>query len=206
MKQWLPSLLEERGWTCAAAVELTEGVRVIEKHLNILPNGCMSTEQQKGFKEILPHVTQLRHTAVHRRLLASDQLQEQVHCAYVLAEVLQDNECRDKLQIIRRSVDGGVKDMKKQTEEMKQELERRLKQLELTLQTTIAQQQSSISLAAGQKLVDSINKELRPCYPSAAAEIKGTFTCDEHARNTGDIILVDENDIESDEDRLQTEL
>jgi hypothetical protein len=199
-------LLEERGWTCAAAVELTEGVRVIEKHLDILPDNCMNTEQQMCFKETLPCVTRLRHTAVHRRHLTSAELQKQVHSAYMLAEVLQDNECTSRLQTIHSRVDTWVKNMDRDTEVMKQEAERRVRQLELLLQTTIAQQQNKISSAAGQGLIDSITMGFGLQYANAAAEIKGTFTCDEHARNTGGIVVIDEGDIESDEDRLQTEL
>jgi hypothetical protein len=206
MNRWLPSLLEERGWTCAAAVELTEGVRVIEKHLDILPDSCMNTEQQMCFKETLPCVTQLRHTAVHRRHLTSAELQKQVHSAYMLAEVLQDNECRNKLHTIHLRVDTSVKKMDSDTEVMRQGAESRVRQLELMLQTTIAQQQNNISLAAGQGLLDSISTEFLLQHPNAEAEIKGTFTCHEHARDTGGIVLIDEDDIESDEDRLQTEL
>jgi hypothetical protein len=203
MKQYLPSLLEERGWTCVAAVELTEGVRVIKNHLGILPDGCMNTKQRACFKETLPYVTQLRHTAVHRRHLTAIQLLEQVHSAYVLAKALQDDECRNRLQIIHSSVDSRVKNMKQETEAMKRESERRVYELELMLQTTIAQQQDRISSVAGQELINSINKEFGLHHPSAGAEFKGTFTCDERARNAGGIIPVDENDIESDEDRLQ---
>jgi hypothetical protein len=206
MNSWLPSLLEERGWTCAAAVELTEGVRVIEKHLDILPDACMNTEQQMCFKETLPCVTQLRHTAVHRRHLTSAEMQKQVHSAYMLAEVLQDNECRSRLQTIHSRVDTWVKNMNHDTKLMEQEAERRVRQLELLLQTTIAQQQIKISSAAGQGLIDSITTEFGLYYPNAAAEIKGAFTCDEKIRDTGGIVLIDEDDIESDEDRLQTEL
>lgn len=89
---------------------------------------------------------------------------------------------------------------------MKQEAERRVRQLELMLQTTIAQQQNRISSAAGQGLIDSITTEFRLNLPNAAAEIKSTFTGDEHARNTGGTIVIDEDDIESDENQLQTEL
>jgi hypothetical protein len=206
MKRWLPSLLKKCSWTCAAAVELTKWVRVIKKHLDILPNGCMNTEQQKCFKETLPHITRLRHTAVHRLHLTSVQLLKQVHSAYMLAEVLQDNECRDGLQAIHLRVDTWVKNMDHKTEVMKQEAERRVHQLELMLETTIAQQQNKISSAAGQGLIDSITTEFGLHHPNATAEVKGTLTCDEHARNTGGITLIDEDDIESDENRLQTEL
>jgi hypothetical protein len=199
-------LLEERGWTCAAAVELTEGVRVIKKHLDILPDNCMNTEQQTCFKKTLPCVTQLRNTAVHRRNLTSAELQKQVHSAYMLAEVLQDNECRNRLQSIHSRVDTWIKNMDHDTEVMRQEAERRVRQLELMLQTTITRQQNKISSAAGQGLIDSITTEFGLQHPNAEAEIKGTFTCDEHARDTGGIVLVNEDDIESDEDQLQTEL
>lgn len=205
-QRWLPSLLEKCGWACAAAVELTNWVRVIKKHLDTLPSDCMSTEQKKCFKETLPCITQLRHTAVHRLHLTSVQLLKQVHSAYILAEILQDNECRNRLQTIHLRVDTWVKSMDHDMDVMKQEAERRVRQLELMLQTTIAQQQNRISSAAGQGLIDSITTEFRLNLPNAAAEIKSTFTGDEHARNTGGTIVIDEDDIESDENQLQTEL
>jgi hypothetical protein len=206
MKRWLPSVLKKYSWTCAAAVELTKWVRVIKKHLDILPNGCMNTQQQKCFKETLPYITRLRHTAVHRLHLTSIQLLKQVHSAYMLAEALQDNEGRNRLETIHLRVDAWVKNMDHDTEVMKQESERRVCQLELMLQTTIAQQQNKISLVAGQGLIESITSELGFHHPNAAAEVKGTLTCDEHAGNTGGITLIDEDDIESDEILLQTEL
>ncbi|KAI1676319.1 hypothetical protein KJE20_14091 [Pyrenophora tritici-repentis] len=195
MKRWLPSLLEKCGWACATAVELTNWVRVIKKHLDTLPSGCMNTEQQKCFEENFPCIIQLRHTAVHRLHLTSVQLLKQVHSAYVLAKVLQDKECKDRLKTIHLRVDTWVKNMDHDMEVMKQEAERRVRQLELVLQTTIAQQQNRISSAAGQALINSITTEFKLDHPNAA-----------HAGNTGGTILVDEDDIESDENRLQTEL
>jgi hypothetical protein len=74
------------------------------------------------------------------------------------------------------------------------------------LQTIIAQQKNKISSAAGQGLIDSITTEFGLYHPNAAAEVKGTLTCDKHVGNTGGITLIDKDDIESDEIRLQTEL
>jgi hypothetical protein len=206
MKQWLPALLKEYGWTCAAAIELTKGVRLIKERLDILPNGCMNTEQKRCFEGILPHIIQLRNNAVHRRVLPSVQLLERVHSAYTLAEVLQDNDCRNALQAIHLRVDTWVKNMDHDTEVMKQEAERRVRQLELMLRTTIAQQQYKISSAAGQGLIDSITTEFGLHHPNAAAEVKGTLTCDEQAGDTGVTTPVNEDDIESDEFQLQNEL
>jgi hypothetical protein len=109
----------------------------------------MNTQQQKCFKETLLYITRLRHTAVHRLHLTSIQLLKQVHSAYMLAKALQDNKGRNRLETIHLRVDARVKNMDHDTEVMKQELERRVCQLELMLQTTIAQQQNKISLAAG---------------------------------------------------------
>jgi hypothetical protein len=158
-------------------------------------------------KKTLRHITQLRHTVVHRLHITSVQLLKQVHSAYILAEVLQDNECRDKLQTIHSEVDTWVKNMDHDTEVMKQETERKVRQLELMLQqTTIAQQQNEISSAAGQGLINSITTEFGLHHTNAAAEVKGSLSCDEHARSTGGIIPIDEGDIESDENQLQAEL
>ncbi|KAF2818312.1 hypothetical protein CC86DRAFT_433839 [Ophiobolus disseminans] len=117
-----------------------------------------------------------------------------------------NNEGRNRLEIIHLRVDAWVKNIDHDTEVMKQEAEHRVCQLELMLQTTIAQQQNKISLAAGQGLIESITSELGLHHPNSAAEVKGTLTCDEHAGNAGGIPLIDEDDIESDENRLQTEL
>jgi hypothetical protein len=142
MKRWLPSVLKKYSWTCAAAVELTKWVRVIKKHLDILPNGCMNTEQQKCLKETLPYITRLRHTTVHRLHLTSVQLLKQVHSAYMLAEALQDNEGRNRLETIHLRVDAWVKNMDHDMEVMKQEAERRVCQLELMLQITTVSRSS----------------------------------------------------------------
>jgi hypothetical protein len=198
-------LLEECGWTCAAAVELTKWVHIIKEHLDVL-RGCMNAEQQKCFKDTLPCAIRLRHTAVHRLPLTSAQLLKQVYSAYILAEILQDNECSHRLHTIYLRVDTWIKNMDRDMEVMKQEAERRVCQLELMLQRTIAQQQNKISSAAGQGLIDSITTEFGLHHPNAAAEGNSTYTCDEYTRSTGGTMLIDEDDIESDENRLQTEL
>lgn len=135
-----------------------------------MPNGCIITKQKMRFKGTLPHITRLSHTAFYRLHLASVQLLKQVYSAYMLAEVLQDNECRDRLQTKHSRVDTWVRNMDHDKEVMKQETHRRVRQLELMLQTSIAQQQNKISSAAGQGLIDSITTEFGLHHLNAAAE------------------------------------
>jgi hypothetical protein len=57
MYKWDPSLLQERGWNCGAAVELTKWLHIIKQHLNNLPKECLSTTGQASFGELSSIVT-----------------------------------------------------------------------------------------------------------------------------------------------------
>jgi hypothetical protein len=153
MDRWLPSLLKERDWNCGAAIELTTGLRIIKKHLKNLPKGCLNTTGQSSFQELASIVTRLRHAVVHRLHLTSDQLLKQVHSAHLLAEALQDSGAKDILSILYVQVDMCVKQMDHVMGVMEQEARRgllqiemqrdALRQSELVLQTSIAQQAKS---------------------------------------------------------------
>jgi hypothetical protein len=217
MDRWLPSLLKERGWSCGAAIELTTGLRIIKKHLKNLPKGCLNTTGQSSFQRLTSIVTQLRHAAVHRLHLTSDQLLKQVHSAHLLAEALQDSGAKDMLGILYVQVDRCVKRMDHDMGVMEQEARRgllqikmqrdALRQSELVLQKSIAQQQVDIPSAAGQELIGSIDTIINTQSPNRDGEIKSTVSRDQNVKYTGcNSIVVDEADIESDEDRLRAEL
>jgi hypothetical protein len=63
--QWFPSELENRGWDCAEAVELTKWTRIINEHSEKLPSYAFAAGRTLS-KDILISVHLLRHTAVHR--------------------------------------------------------------------------------------------------------------------------------------------
>jgi hypothetical protein len=144
-------------------------------------------------------------------------LLKQVHSAHLLAEALQDSGAKDILGILYGQVDMCVKQMDHVMGVMEQESRRgllqieiqrdALRQSELVLQTSIAQQQIDIPLAAGQELIGSISTMINPRSPNRDGEIKSTVTRDQHTRYTGcNSVVLDEADIESDEDRLRAEL
>lgn len=215
-KLWLPSLLEERGWNCAAAVELTKWLYVIKQHLNILPEGCMSTTQQASFKTNSRTVAQLRHAAVHRLHLESDQLLAQVHSAHMLAEALQDNRRKARLEILHARLEKYVKKMYHDVDKMKEKVDEQvfeietqreaLHQRELLLQRSIARQQIDIPVSAGQALLQSIENVFDPLESIVTTPNTSMDTCDEHDICISSSVTINEADIESDEDQLRAEL
>jgi hypothetical protein len=215
VKQWLPSILEKLNWNCAAAGELTEWLNILRRHARDLPNGCISTERQVSLNNIAPAVARLRHTAVHRLHLTSDELLDQIRSAHILAEVLQDVRSTSLLQALYGSVDTQTKEMKHNLEAMQQEVDTTLLQIQSQREALIQREQQLLSyatqrnidipVATGLALLESLNVVLSHSKPNIVVEKQSVVGCDENAAHTYGV-MVEDNDIESDEDRLQAEL
>jgi hypothetical protein len=120
MERWLPSVLAQHEWTCAAAIELTKSLRIIKTNLDILPADCMDAPTQTLFIEIAPHVAQLRHAAVHRLHLKHDEFLERIDCAHKLAGILHDLERMSVLQALCTQVNALTKKLEYETRIVKQ--------------------------------------------------------------------------------------
>ncbi|KAF2260394.1 hypothetical protein CC78DRAFT_571207 [Lojkania enalia] len=215
-KKWLPSILKKQGWTCAAAVELTKWLDVVKRHAKDLPGGCMNTGGQATLKGITPAIAQLRHTVVHRLPLTSEEFLVQINSARVLADILQDIGSATKLQKLYVVVDIYVKEMENNTKAMQQEVDSTLfkikRQKEELIQreqqflSSIAKKQIGMPVATGQALVKSIHTLLAPDKQDIIVNKQSMVKCNENTMSTNYGVIVEEDDIESDEDHLQTEL
>jgi hypothetical protein len=127
----------------------------------------------------------------------------------MLAEALQDNGSRDRLQALYVQADACVQKMNHDLEAMKQDINATFDQIEvqrealrkreLLLQSSISRRQIDISVAAGQTLIESITMD-------AVAEVQNIVTYDEYSRPNDCTAAIDEAEIESDEDKLRAEL
>ena len=215
VKQWLPSVLEEHGWNCAAAGELTEWLNIIKRHARDLPDGCISIEGQTSLKNIAPAVARLRHTAVHRLRLTSEEFLSQIRSARMLTVVLQDVRSTSMLQDLYISVETQAKEMEHNIVVVQQEVDTALVQIqrqrealtqrEQQLLSYAAQRNIDIPVATGLALLESVNMLLTPSELNAVVEKQSTGGRDKIATHAYGVI-VEEDDIESDEDRLQAEL
>lgn len=216
MEKWLPSVLETRGWNCAAAVELTKWLYVLQKHMKHLSNHCMGAAEQASFKEIFPSLARLRHSAVHRLHLGIDEFLAQVLCARMLTEILQDVDSTSKLQALYLQVDAFATKMKHDTKAMEREFHKSLSQIkkqrealvqeEQHLRSAFARKQADISVAAGLVLVESIDTLSAPHKRNLVIQSPSEARGSGNSRCFDEDIVINEDDIESDEDQLQAEL
>jgi hypothetical protein len=212
VKQWLPSVLEKHSWNCAAAGELTEWLNIIKRHARDLPDGCISIEGQASLKRIAPAVARLRHTAVHRLHLTSEEFLSQIRSASMLTEILKDVRSTSTLQALYIRVDTQAKNMEQNIVAMQQEVDTTLVRIqrqrealarrEQQLLLYATQQYIDIPVATGLALLESINTLSKPNIVVEKQSIGG---CDKNTTHTYGMI-VEDDDIESDEDRLQAEL
>jgi hypothetical protein len=216
MELWLPSVLKKHGWNCAAAIELTKSLSLVKSCMKDLPDNCVSTAEKASFQQIAPVLAQLRHAAVHRRQLGSDELLHYIWSALKLVEIVRHKENMAVLQRLSTQIEIHAKNMDHHAEAMKQHANCTLSQIqkeketlaqkERNLQEFILQQQIDIPAAAGKALFDSVNAFLPTRKPNEAIGGEREITYSEPFESTSYDIVVDENDIESDEDQLRVEL
>lgn len=210
MERWLPAMLAQHEWKCAAAIELTKSLTVIKTNLNILPADCMDAPTKTLFIEIAPHVAQLRHAAVHRLHLEHDEFLQRIECAHKLAGILHDLERMNMLQALRSQVDAVTKKLEFETRIVKQKADCILSQLsqqkagiaqrEQQLRNTVARKESHLTAAAGRTILEHIEAL------SFTSDSNGANRRSEAHRIFQTGLCIDEDDIESDEDQLRAEL
>jgi hypothetical protein len=133
----------------------------------------------------------------------------------MLAEVLQDAGSMSTLQALYRTVDTRAKQMEHDVVAMQQEVHTTLIQIQTEKQELAQREQQVLSYAAqqnidipiviGRALLESINTVPVPGKPTMIAEEQSIGGRDISAvRAYG--VVVEDDDIESDEDRLQAEL
>ena len=213
-QEWLPSALLESAWSCAAAVELTKWLQVMEKHVDTLPEACIDDAGRAMFKEIRPCLAHLRHSAVHRLRLGLDEVLEKVHAALKLTRLLRDDSSASKLQEAYTRLKANIDKTKHDSESTRREVNHAILELqrqrealcrkEQQLRAFVMQKLSSISEAADQSLVDCTDSLLDIERPKSGSE-QGTQR-KMHTDDPDCSVQVDDDDIESDEDQLRADL
>lgn len=170
----------------------------------------MDAPKQTLFMEIAPNVAQLRHAAVHRLHIKHNTFLQQIDCAQKLARILHDSETLNILQTLYTQVEAVIKKLEYETKIVKQKTDcilsqlsqqrEKLAQKEQQLRDTVARKGSELVEATGRAILESIEAL------SVISDSKGTNRRGEAHNTIGCGACIDEDDIESDEDRLQAEL
>lgn len=116
--KWMPSLLEQRGWDCAAAVELTKWTQILGKtHTTLPPNAIKlantntTTSPPMTIRDLVQPAQTLRHTAVHRLPTTARGIGRLLGGAVALADALQDHGRAAQLEQLKAEVDAKVRAM-----------------------------------------------------------------------------------------------
>jgi len=211
---WLPAVLVESAWTCAAAIELTKWLKVMLKHLDTVPEDCIDIPGRDIFRTISPRLAHLRHSAVHRLPLEPDRVLEIVDAALTLAKILRDESCTSKLQALHTRLDEIISQTKRDTEAIQEEVNQQytaiqkqrkaLNRQEQELRKSAAEKISGISEAADLSLLECayILRNVKKEEGHSRQDVR----FDKQSAVSDPAFYVGEEDIESDEDQLKADL
>ena len=205
---WFPSVLADRAWSCAAALELTKWLHIMNDRVDTLPNSCVDEKGRAVFKEIRPRLALLRHTAVHRLHLEHSAFLEQIHAALMLTEILRDDSSKSKLQAVYTRLEETILETGRSTEAVQQDVSHKLLALQEQRHELDRREQQLRASAAKQfvRISKEANRFLMGCVDNLLDANKLENESGKDIQRGSSEICVDENDIESDEDQLQADL
>ncbi|KZL68385.1 ubiquinol-cytochrome-c reductase cytochrome c1, partial [Colletotrichum incanum] len=108
--RWIPDVVQQKGWDCASAVELTKWAKTFDKQMTKLPSDAIATTSS-SITDVLYPTHELRHTAVHRLPTPARRISQMLRAALKLAEALQDLTRAAQLEELVSEVDAKIKAM-----------------------------------------------------------------------------------------------
>ena len=179
-RKWLSSAVNNRGWDCAEAVELTKWTRIIVKRSDKLPADAFVVSGST-LHDILLSTHRIRHTAVHRLPTTARGISELIGDAVKCTEVLRDSIRASQLEELHKEIDSKIRAMElnknvledtvskelEMIQRQREELERIEKGLVENMKKDDLENRSLI----GSLLEDSVRKIFADNEPEAALEV-----------------------------------
>ena len=207
-RKWFPSVLADRAWSCAAALELTKWLHIMNDRVDTSSEDCLDEEGRAVFKEIRPRLALLRHSAVHRLYLEHGAFLEQVHAALMLTEILHDDSSKDKLQAVYKLLGQTISEIERRTKVVQEDVSHELLTLQKQRDDLDRREQQLRASAAEQFVMISkeADRSLLRCIDNLSDVDKLENGSKKDIQRESSEVYVDEDDIESDEDQLQAGL
>jgi hypothetical protein len=125
----LPSVLDEAGFDCPAAVELTKWTKILSKHRPILVLKNAPSLKDYSLNRLLATARNIRNIAVHRIPTAAVEVARLVGAAAALAETLQDHERAASLQMMHGEIKEKMEGIEAERRVRKQQAELELEEI-----------------------------------------------------------------------------
>ena len=119
-----PQLLEQHGWDCYEAIELTEWTKVLPKYFMHL-----SQNLTKPFDEVIGLLRELRHSAVHRLRKTAAGIERLAENAQIFLAALNDLIRSQQLTIFRRQIRSTIEELQRNKDLLEGKLRSQLKQI-----------------------------------------------------------------------------
>jgi hypothetical protein len=92
-QQSLESILEMKGWICARQVELSTWTSLFKQHKDKFDHSKCDLRRD-SLSTFMSSIAQIRHNAVHRTLLAANQIEQLMRDAVLFAQLLGNEHCQ----------------------------------------------------------------------------------------------------------------
>lgn len=131
-KREMPSLLQSRGWDCAAAVELNRWMEELKrKSARFADNESHEVPPDSLFRS----VANIRHAAVHRQHVSPDILERFLIDAETLTTILDAPTHLNKVRSLRQRTLRAMTDLHRSTRAIREEFEAALRDIEAQRET-----------------------------------------------------------------------
>ena len=110
---WLPEVLKARSCECMESMELTRWTRLLVRYHKDLPLRATAEISGVSFRDALFKSHQIRHVAVHRRLISVCEVEKMIESAVSLTTVLKDASRTRKIRLIQREAGTKLEELKR---------------------------------------------------------------------------------------------
>ncbi|KAL2801618.1 hypothetical protein BJX63DRAFT_416942 [Aspergillus granulosus] len=184
-----PKDIEEHGWDCAEAVELTKWTRLIQKWSPQLPCDSLLVNGPE-LSDALSAVHKIRHTAVHRLLTTARGIDTLVVSAMRMTSILQDPLRTSQLEDLHLDIVSKTETMELQKKALESALAQDLEEIQLQreqldqkeedLRRKAVKNDQDMKSLMGDLIAETVKKVFCPDYKNQwEAEMGGFATADE---------------------------
>ncbi|KAL9609153.1 MAG: hypothetical protein Q9167_006065 [Letrouitia subvulpina] len=127
---WIPSLLQDRGWTCAEAVELSQWSTILPPWFERVSADSTCLDSGEALQEVLEKTHYLRDAAVHRVPKSFKSIERMLKDSLMLVEVLYDTQRTLKLEELLRDFQNKAQDMEMRKNLLEKTLNEELQEIQ----------------------------------------------------------------------------
>jgi len=143
-EKYAPSLLAEKNWDCAEAIELNKWTLTVIKRYGKFPDGAFR-KSDSGIHQVLLAVNKLRHSAVHRLRISAKGIVLMVDAAVKFADTLSDTIRATQLGELHKELKSKIQSQELNKNYLETKLKNELDEIECQREELAKREREAIS-------------------------------------------------------------